>query len=492
MTPAWRCALAPPAGSRSAFSDVTWFLGKGASFSARRRRAEKAGASCGAAELRRRRTPQLPTGIMLPVKIRSTRRLRTWMVDQVNSGKYPGLVWDDPEKTMFRIPWKHAGKQDFRSDEDAAIFKAWAEFKGKPSDEGPASWKTRLRCALNKSPEFSEVDERSQMDISEPYKVYRLVPLQEQGVMDSAAQVKHKCAERGRRKRKLSDGEEAVPTRVVKREVPAVTTASPEACDEEDGTINVVSSQTADVVESSVLLNGEEIQLNVTIETIPPPLEALSSFLVTVLYVGQEVLQREIQGSDVRISYLPSSPIPPSPPTLNSGTFPRIALPDPPTSMASDPSRASCVQAINSLLPYIEKGVVLTSTSTGVYAKRFCHGRVFWRGPHTGPNNSGLNKLERDMDPVMLFNKETFRQELEHFQTYGGEPPQSAIILCFGQELLDTDEASSKLIIIKLTLPWAERQVQDAQVMREPWQVLQNLASQSALGEVTLNLVEVN
>lgn len=42
---------------------------------------------------------------------------------QVCSGKYPGLVWDDEAKTMFRIPWKHAGKQDFRKDEDAAIFK---------------------------------------------------------------------------------------------------------------------------------------------------------------------------------------------------------------------------------------------------------------------------------------------------------------------------------------------------------------------------------
>lgn len=42
---------------------------------------------------------------------------------QVTSGKYAGLIWDDEAKTMFRIPWKHAGKQDFRSDEDAAIFK---------------------------------------------------------------------------------------------------------------------------------------------------------------------------------------------------------------------------------------------------------------------------------------------------------------------------------------------------------------------------------
>uniref|UniRef100_A0A3Q4H144 IRF tryptophan pentad repeat domain-containing protein n=1 Tax=Neolamprologus brichardi TaxID=32507 RepID=A0A3Q4H144_NEOBR len=40
-------------------------------------------------------------------RMRSTRRLRSWIVEQVSSGKYPGLVWDDEAKTMFRIPWKH-------------------------------------------------------------------------------------------------------------------------------------------------------------------------------------------------------------------------------------------------------------------------------------------------------------------------------------------------------------------------------------------------
>lgn len=61
---------------------------------------------------------------------------------------------------------------------------AWAEFKGKLKDgaqDSPASWKTRLRCALNKSNEFEEVMDRAQLDISEPYKVYRLVPDSEQG-----------------------------------------------------------------------------------------------------------------------------------------------------------------------------------------------------------------------------------------------------------------------------------------------------------------------
>lgn len=118
-------------------------------------------------------------------KTRSTRKLRNWVVEQLESGKFPGVCWEDAQKTMFRIPWKHAGKQDFREDQDAAFFKAWATFKGKHKEgdtEGPAVWKTRLRCALNKSSEFEEVPQRSQLDGAEPYKVYRLLP---QGILPS-------------------------------------------------------------------------------------------------------------------------------------------------------------------------------------------------------------------------------------------------------------------------------------------------------------------
>ncbi|XP_027428453.1 interferon regulatory factor 9 isoform X3 [Zalophus californianus] len=112
-------------------------------------------------------------------RARCTRKLRNWVVEQVESGQFPGVCWDDAAKTMFRIPWKHAGKQDFREDQDAAFFKAWAIFKGKFKEgdtEGPAIWKTRLRCAFNKSPEFEEVPENAHRDGAEPYKVYRLLP----------------------------------------------------------------------------------------------------------------------------------------------------------------------------------------------------------------------------------------------------------------------------------------------------------------------------
>lgn len=50
-------------------------------------------------------------------------KLRQWLIEQVDTGKYPGLVWENEEKSIFRIPWKHAGKQDYNRDEDAALFK---------------------------------------------------------------------------------------------------------------------------------------------------------------------------------------------------------------------------------------------------------------------------------------------------------------------------------------------------------------------------------
>ena len=49
------------------------------------------------------------------------KRLRPWLESLLNRGDIAGLYWIDPEKTMFRIPWKHHGKQDWTPD-DSRIF----------------------------------------------------------------------------------------------------------------------------------------------------------------------------------------------------------------------------------------------------------------------------------------------------------------------------------------------------------------------------------
>ncbi|XP_070708978.1 E3 ubiquitin-protein ligase RNF31-like [Pempheris klunzingeri] len=414
----------------------------------------------------------------------------------VSSGKYPGLVWDDDAKTMFRIPWKHAGKQDFRKDEDGAIFKAWAEYKGKPTDgvqNNPASWKTRLRCALNKSPEFMEVNERAQLDISEPYKVYRLVPINEQGVVVPEKKCRGKTAKRPKRRKRRSsssssssesESEDASPLKQIK-----IEEATSQMCIEEallqSTNIPVLTEEPTQFVATIQRDAVDEIRLDVRIEeSVSAPTADQDSFNVVVHYLGQQVLRRQIQGTDARIMYSPPSPAPPTPDALKV-RFPRIPLPEPPSTLAAGPE----LQALFTLLPFMERGVVLTSTPQGVYGKRFCRGRVFWTGPHT--TTPGLHKMERNTDPVLLFSKDAFKQQLEHYCSNGGEPPQYGVTLCFGEELSNTEDPASKLIIVQITFPWAEEQVQNTQSIFDSISFLQSLASQSPLGEITLNLVTV-
>lgn len=123
---------------------------------------------------------------------------------------------------------------------------------------------------------------------------------------------------------------------------------------------------------------------------------------MAVCYLGQEVLKRKIQGADIRIMYLPSSPILPTP--AIRGRFPRILLPDPPSSLPTE-------HELFRLLPSMQQGVVLTSMSQGVYGKRFCQGRVFWTGPHT--SSPGPHEMERNTEPVLLFSKDVFKQREE-------------------------------------------------------------------------------
>lgn len=73
-------------------------------------------------------------------------KLRQWLIDQIDSGKYPGLVWENEEKSIFRIPWKHAGKQDYNREEDAALFKV-AGAGGRDGGGEPAGAESPMAAA---------------------------------------------------------------------------------------------------------------------------------------------------------------------------------------------------------------------------------------------------------------------------------------------------------------------------------------------------------
>ncbi|XP_048401647.1 interferon regulatory factor 7 isoform X2 [Stegostoma tigrinum] len=98
-------------------------------------------------------------------------QLRSWLIAQINSGSYHGLRWLNKEKTMFRIPWKHAGRQDL-CENDYSIFKGWATVSGKCTD-GPPKWKANFRCALNNIDSFSLLEDNSK-ESSDPHKIYAI------------------------------------------------------------------------------------------------------------------------------------------------------------------------------------------------------------------------------------------------------------------------------------------------------------------------------
>ena len=65
------------------------------------------------------------------------------------------------------------------------FIQAWAEHRGKfkPGDKiEAATWKTRLRCALNKLPDIKELKEQSYLEGNEPFRVYKLLPEPEKGM----------------------------------------------------------------------------------------------------------------------------------------------------------------------------------------------------------------------------------------------------------------------------------------------------------------------
>lgn len=84
------------------------------------------------------------------------------------------------------------------------------------------------------------------------------------------------------------------------------------------------------------------------------------------------------------------------------------------------------------LLPHLERGVLLWVAPEGVFAKRLCQGRVYWRGP-LAPHRTQPNKLERERTCQLLDTRRFLAELRAHLQD-GCPEPEYQIRLCFGEE----------------------------------------------------------
>ncbi|XP_018594506.1 interferon regulatory factor 8-like isoform X2 [Scleropages formosus] len=375
----------------------------------------------------------------------SGRRLRQWLIEQIHSGLYPGLQWEDEGHTMFRIPWKHAGKQDYNQEVDASIFKAWAMFKGKfkEGDKAePATWKTRLRCALNKSPDFEEVSDRSQLDISEPYKVYRIISEEEQKRRGTMVELSG------------DDSSKATPMECSSEQLQDLFQ---EPSNEDIGDSKGSHSPPGDCFsiqpskdrwsQDTPFCPGAQVSSPADIRhvpSLPGHLDAAnSSMMIAFFYGGKLVATAMSTHSDgCRIAPLPPSGL--SERLLNPNTLQNISFP--PVEVIENERQR---QITRKLFGHLERGVLLRSNREGIFIKRLCQSRIFWSGLGSQCGTATC-KLDRDA-VVKIFNTSRFLQALQMFQEGQHPAPDPTVTLCFGEDFHDIGSAKSKLIIVQIT-----------------------------------------
>ncbi|XP_068768892.1 interferon regulatory factor 4-like isoform X2 [Struthio camelus] len=370
-------------------------------------------------------------------------RLKEWLIAQIDSGRYPGLRWENREKTLFRIPWKHAAKQDYRQQEDAALFKAWAVYKGKYHEgtdkADPSTWKTRLRCALNKSTDFQEVPERSQLDISEPYKVYQIVSDGARDADKDGSTESPACKDQ-----RVSQPPGAASS----------TTAVSYRPEEGSAAGNLEGESRKGATETAPplpLASGHPADRGYHVRGVfygwnpapghllpgPPsyvPAEDINHsdcWLHVRLYycdvLVKELTTRTAEGCRITSRAVPAD----SERLYGPSCMEQIQFP-PPRALSGNSRVASMTDVLERLLPHLDRGVLLWVAPEGVFMKRQCQGRVYWNGP-LAPHSDWPNKLEREKT-YKLLDTQQFLQQLRGYLSHGQPSPQYQINLCFGEE----------------------------------------------------------
>ncbi|XP_057560045.1 interferon regulatory factor 4-like [Hippopotamus amphibius kiboko] len=389
-------------------------------------------------------------------------RLRDWLVAQIESGRYAGLRWEDAGKTLFRIPWKHAARQGYQAQQDAALFRAWAIYKGKHLEgidkEDPSTWKTRLRCALNKSADFCEVHERSQLDISNPYKVYRLVsdgahspvtracaPRKEEGILQSQREPPGEVTELACRTEKqdhsglvTEDKDKEQPRRLAQQGSlpPAALLPGPLAdhrYQAQDPTHPWCSWLYEDFSNTDCWLHVR-------------------------LFYGAELVREATARAAEGCSLSPRAAAAAAERLL--GPPPRVAhvrFPEPPPG----------ARVLRRLLPHLERGVLLWVAPEGVFAKRLCQGRVYWHG-QLAPHRARPNKLERERTCQLLDTRRFLAELRAHLQD-GRPEPEYQIRLCFGEEYPGPpDQPEERLIMAHVEPVFARKLLLHAKLHSRP------------------------
>ncbi|KAM5171103.1 interferon regulatory factor 5 [Mantella aurantiaca] len=422
-------------------------------------------------------------------------RLKPWLVAQVDSGNYPGLHWEDRERKLFRIPWRHATRHIPMLDDENTIFKAWAKETGKyqegVDEPDPAKWKANLRCALNKSREFKLLYDGTKETPMQPFKIYQLCDLPgqnedslpvealpDEAASDDEKEIDHMFP--------MLDIQDPLPAYLWPKPEPgfsscgdlrqhtlappdpAVTSATP-------GTFTGVELSPQGLVPQPVVMPHPELVPPAGLETtqnaelpmpgvmaapidqgipgllISPQMLPLTDLEIKFLYRGKQMGMMTVSNPHgCRLFYSNLEPTPEQVELFGPTSLEQVRFPG-----TNEISNEKQKFYTNHLLDVMDRGLILTLQGQDIYAIRLCQCKVFWSGP-CAPNVGGPNPIEREKR-IKLFSLETFLNELIACQKgQTNALPPYEIFFCFGEEWPDQKPREKKLITVQV-IPVAAR-----------------------------------